>query len=76
MLRCIITLNDLAQKAVSEAEAEARATFSTIKATMGPLIHRVTQLKFLNPREPKAVFAKVCEDLCDELKASFDALGE
>jgi hypothetical protein len=49
MLRCIISLYDHCIKAVTEGAGpgDSHVTWNTIKATMGPIIYRVSKLNFL-----------------------------
>jgi hypothetical protein len=47
MLKCVITLYEESQKAISESPAEKRITWTYIKATLSHLIQKVVDCKFL-----------------------------
>lgn len=79
MLRCMIHFHDCAQKAIADSAAEdgdAKVTWATIKATIGPLLFRVTELKFMDPKMPAEPMEKVFTELCDEISSAFDHLAE
>jgi V-type H+-transporting ATPase subunit A len=86
MLRVIVQLYRRALKAVTGSEsgvtnAGAAAsnktiTWNVIKATQGKLIHRVTDMKFLDPRTPESDMVKYFTTLMEDLNAGFDTLTD
>lgn len=47
MLKCVITLYEESQKAISDSPAEKRITWTYIKTTLAHLIQKVVDCKFL-----------------------------
>lgn len=77
MMRCIVHLHDHCQKAIADSAAEdgdAKITWATIKATLGPLIYQVTDLKFMDPKTPPEEIKASHEKLCDDISTAFDGL--
>lgn len=71
MLRCIITLYDCAIRMVNDKTG----TWASIKATMGALILKVVDGKFVDPRqEPKEIVAHY-EHLTNEVLSAFAAMA-
>jgi len=78
MLRCIICLYDHCIKAVTEGTgaADSHITWNTIKATMGPLIYRVSKLNFLSPASPEAELKATFDKLIEDMGVAFDNLSD
>jgi V-type H+-transporting ATPase subunit A len=84
MLRTIVTLytrcvkavtgGDAVGKTVSAAEGAKTVTWNVIKATAGPVIHKVTEMKFLDPRTPEPEMAAYFARLGDAVNAAFDEM--
>lgn len=47
MLKCVITLYEESQRAISDSPAEKRITWNYIKTTLSVLIQKVIDCKFL-----------------------------
>jgi len=47
MLKCVITLYEESQRAISDSPAEKRITWNYIKTTLATLIQKVIDCKFL-----------------------------
>ena len=47
MLKCVITLYEESQRAISDSPAEKRITWTYIKTTLAHLIQKVVDCKFL-----------------------------
>ena len=47
MLKCIITLYEESQKAISDSPAEKRITWSYIKTTLAHVLEKVKETKFV-----------------------------
>jgi V-type H+-transporting ATPase subunit A len=52
MLKCIITFYDACQKAIAESPAEKKVTWAYLKTTMGGVMQKVIDAKFLNAKTP------------------------
>lgn len=76
MLKCIITLYEEAQKAISESPVEKKITWAYIKATLAPMIIRVQETKFLDPKLPKAEIKVHYDKICKEIEEAFQALTD
>jgi V-type H+-transporting ATPase subunit A len=86
MLRTVVLLYTRALKAVTGSEGTGKTatamegvktiTWNVIKATAGPLLYRVTEMKFLDPRTPEAQMAKYFQQLQDDIAAAFDEMME
>lgn len=63
MLKCIVTLYEEAQKAISDSPAEKKVTWAYIKTSLAPVIQKVQEGKFVEPKKPK-----------EEIKAHYDSL--
>lgn len=84
MLRVIVTLYRRCLKAVTGSDSTGKTvgvtggvktvTWNVIKATQGAVIHRVTDMKFLDPRTSDSDMAKYFGGLIDDINTSFDAL--
>jgi len=74
--RCLkaVTGSEVVGKTAAAAAGAKTVTWNVIKATQGPLLHRVTDMKFLDPRTPDADMAKYFTTLIDDINAGFDAL--
>jgi hypothetical protein len=47
MLKCVITLYEESQRAIADSPADKRITWTYIKTTLGHLIQKVVDCKFL-----------------------------
>jgi len=78
MLRCIISLYDHCIKAVTEGtgHSDTHVTWNTIKVTLGPIIYRVSKLKFLSPASSEAELKAVFDKLIEDIGVAFDTLAD
>jgi hypothetical protein len=84
MLRTIVTLytrcvkavtgGDAIGKTATAAEGAKTVTWNVIKATVGPVIHKVTEMKFLDPRTPDAEMIAYFTKLGDAVNTAFDEM--
>jgi len=63
MLKCIITLYEESQRAIAESPPEKKVTWGFIKTTLAPVIQKVVETKFLDPKMPDS-----------EIKAHYDGI--
>jgi V-type H+-transporting ATPase subunit A len=76
LMKAIVKFHDLAQNAIAVSPAENKVTWAQISTTMRPLITRITELKFINPKtEPKEINA-IIDKLCGELDTAFEAFKD
>lgn len=76
MMKCIILFHDLAQKAIAESSTEHRITWAHIRTTMGPLIAKITEIKFQEPKQPLAELNDYIDALASEIAQAFESLKD
>ncbi|CAN0408935.1 unnamed protein product, partial [Laminaria digitata] len=54
MLKTIITFYNCTQKAIADSPLEAKVTWAHVKTTMAPLLQKVVDGKFMDPKMPRA----------------------
>mmetsp|Transcript_23683 Transcript_23683/g.49006 ORF Transcript_23683/g.49006 Transcript_23683/m.49006 type:complete len:627 (+) Transcript_23683:72-1952(+) len=74
MLSAIIRFYDLCQKAIADSPADAKLTYAHIKTALAPVIQKIIDCKYVNPRTPEAEVKKYYGDLNDDLEREFQAL--
>jgi len=74
MLSCIISFYDLCQKAIADSPADAKLTYAHIKTALGPVIQKVVDAKYTDPKSSAAEFNKFYAELQDELQREFQTL--
>lgn len=63
-------------RALSESSGDSKLTWATIRMRMGSLIHKITQMKFRDPAEPKEDTEVYFRHLQREIETQFQALSE
>ncbi len=76
MLRCIITFYECAQRAISDSPADAKITWYQIRTAMLALIKKITDMKFEDPRTPKAEMDAHFGALVEEIRGAFTTLND
>jgi V-type H+-transporting ATPase subunit A len=76
MLKCIITLYEQAQKAIADSPAEKRISWGYIKTTLQPLIQKVQEAKFLDPKLSKNEIRTTYDALVKEIEDAFLTLTD
>jgi len=76
--RCLkaVTGSDVVGKTAAVAEGAKTVTWNVIKASAGKVIHRVTDMKFLDPRTPEAEMDKYFASIDEDINAAFDELAD
>ena len=74
MLSAIINFYDLCQKAIADSPADTKLTYAHIKTALAPVIQKVIDSKYVDPRTPEAEIKKFYGDLNDEMQREFLAL--
>eukprot|EP00527_Entomoneis_sp_CCMP2396_P007309 CAMPEP_0198145816 /NCGR_PEP_ID=MMETSP1443-20131203/25490_1 /TAXON_ID=186043 /ORGANISM="Entomoneis sp., Strain CCMP2396" /LENGTH=621 /DNA_ID=CAMNT_0043809551 /DNA_START=67 /DNA_END=1932 /DNA_ORIENTATION=+ len=76
MLKVIITFYDLCQKAIADSPADEKLTYAHIKTALSPIIQKVVDTKYVDPKDQTANMNKVYADVIDEMKREFQALTD
>eukprot|EP00611_Tribonema_gayanum_P023723 TRINITY_DN5057_c0_g1_i1.p2 TRINITY_DN5057_c0_g1~~TRINITY_DN5057_c0_g1_i1.p2 ORF type:complete len:621 (-),score=271.41 TRINITY_DN5057_c0_g1_i1:582-2444(-) len=76
MLKTIVTFYNSAQKAIADSPPEARITWAHIKTTLQPLLSKVVDGKFVDPKMPRAEMDKSYSKVCEEIEEGFQSLME
>jgi V-type H+-transporting ATPase subunit A len=76
MLKSIITFYDNCQRAIAESPAEKKVTWAYLKTTMGGVMQKVIDAKFLNPKTPVDEIRSFYDALCREIEEGFQAIGD
>ena len=78
MLRVIINFYDLCQKAIADSPPDAKLTYAHIKTALGPVIQKVVDTKFVDPRskesEIKAAYGLILDEMAREFQALTDGI--
>lgn len=76
MLKVIIDFYDLCQKAIADSPADAKLTYAHIKTALGPIIQKVIDAKYVDPKAPTEKIRKEYSDLSEEMKREFQVLTD
>jgi len=76
MLKCIVTFYDHCQRAIAESPAEKKVTWAYIKTTMGAVMQKVIDAKFLSPKTPTQEVKAFYDNICREIEEGFQAIGD
>ncbi|KAL9189346.1 hypothetical protein ACHAXT_009021 [Thalassiosira profunda] len=76
MLSIIITFYDLCQKAIADSPADAKLTYAHIKTSLAPIIQKVIDSKYVDPKSATADIARGYADIVDEMKREFQNLQD
>jgi V-type H+-transporting ATPase subunit A len=74
MLKCIITLYEESQKAIADSPADKRITWGYLKTTLAPLIQKVVDGKFLDPKLPAQQIKEHYDGVVREIEEGFQAV--
>merc|ERR1712019_29616 len=76
MLSSIISFYDLCQKAIADSPNDAKITYAQIKTALSPVIQRVINSKFVDPKICSEEINNFYSALNDDLKQEFLALTD
>jgi V-type H+-transporting ATPase subunit A len=76
MLKVIITFYDLCQKAIADSPADAKLTYAHIKTALAPLIQKVVDTKYVDPKAHATEIEKGYAELVDEMQREFQILTD
>merc|ERR1712151_1041591 len=71
MLSSIISFYDLCQKAIADSPADSKLTYAHIKTALGPVIQKVVDGKYVDPKSSIGEINKFYSALNDDLKQEF-----
>jgi len=76
MLAVIITFYDLCQKAIADSPADAKLTYAHIKTSLAPIIQKIIDSKYVDPKAATADISRGYADIVDEMKREFQNLQD
>jgi len=76
MLRVIITFYDLCQKAIADSPADAKLTYAHIKTALAPVIQKVVDTKYVDPKAKEPEIRAGYDLIVDEMTREFLALTD
>jgi V-type H+-transporting ATPase subunit A len=76
MLKVIITFYDLCQKSIADSPADAKLTYAHIKTALAPMLQKVVDTKYVDPKAPTAQINKEYAVIVDEMKSEFSKLTD
>jgi len=76
MLSVIINFYDLCQKAIADSPADAKLTYAHIKTSLAPIIQKVVDSKYVDPKTDKVEIKRGYNDIVDEMKREFQNLQD
>jgi len=71
MLKCIVTLYENSQKAISDSPADKKVSWSYIKTTLSHVIQKVVDGKFLDPKLPSLEIKAFYDGIVKEIDDAF-----
>lgn len=72
----IITFYDLCQKSIADSPADAKLTYAHIKTALSPIIQKVVDTKYVDPKAHTGEMNKSYGDIVDEMKNEFQKLTD
>lgn len=76
MLRAIVTFYNLSQRAISDSPSDHKITWAYIKTTMNPILLKVINSKYLDPKTPDAEIKEYYDNLSREIEEAFHSLSD
>ena len=76
MLKVIITFYDLCQKAIADSPSDAKLTYAHIKTALAPVLQKVVDTKYVDPKMNKDLIAKEYEKVVDDIRREFQTLTD
>jgi len=76
MLKVIITFYDLCQKAIADSPASSKLTYAHIKTALGPILQKVVDTKYVDPKAHTETINKGYNVIVEEMKAEFQTLTD
>lgn len=76
MLRCIVVFYNCCQRSIADSPADAKITWAHIKTSMGPLIQKIIQTKFIDPKDSSSKITEQLNGVAAEIEEAFQSLGD
>ena len=76
MLSVIVRFYDLCQKAIADSPADAKLTYAHIKTALGPVIQKIIDSKYVDPKTPLGEINKFYNELSEEMSSEFQTLSD
>ncbi|KAL7466797.1 hypothetical protein ACHAXS_007077 [Conticribra weissflogii] len=76
MLSVIVTFYDLCQKAIADSPSDAKLTYAHIKTSLAPIIQKVIDGKYVDPKSSTADITREYANIVDEMKREFQNLQD
>ena len=76
MLRCIIVFYNACQRSIADSPPDAKVTWAHIKTAMAPLLQRIIDTKFIDPKRQTGEIKRELDDLADEVEMAFQGLTD
>ncbi|KAL3806260.1 hypothetical protein ACHAXA_001403 [Cyclostephanos tholiformis] len=76
MLSLIVTFHDLCQKSIADSPADSKLTYAHIKTSLAPILQKVIDSKYVDPKTPSAEISRGYADIIDEMKREFQNLQD
>jgi V-type H+-transporting ATPase subunit A len=76
MLKVIVTFYDLCQKAIADSPSDAKLTYAHIKTALAPIIQKVVDTKYVDPKAPAPQITAEYDQVIDEMKREFQTLTD
>jgi V-type H+-transporting ATPase subunit A len=76
LIQVIITFYDLCQKSIADSPADAKLTYAHIKTALSPIIQKVVDTKYVDPKAPAPEINKQYGVIIDEMKNEFTKLTD
>ena len=76
MLKTMITFYENAQKAIADSPAEKKLTWATIRTTMGPLLQKCIDGKFVDPKKSDSELKEIYGQITKEIDEGFQSIHD
>lgn len=76
MLKVIVSFYDMYQKAIADSPSDAKLTYAHIKTALAPIIQKVVDTKYVDPKARTEDIAKGYHEIVDEMKLEFQTLTD
>merc|ERR1739841_458720 len=68
MLKVIVDFYDMCQKAIADSPADSKLTYAHIKTALAPIIQKVVDTKYVDPKSNASAIEKEYSEVIDEMK--------
>src|SRR3546814_7282374 len=75
MLRAIVNFYNLSQRAIADSPSDHKITWAYIKTTMHPVVQKIINSKYLDPKTPDAEIKEYYKHLTLEIADALDRIS-